>query len=66
MTDIYDPGEHTEPFRLEAANTMRTLWIRDAYGIPCGTNLYGNYPVYFEHRPNGGTHGVFLIRTART
>lgn len=28
--------------------------------VPVGTNLYGNHPVYFEHRTTG-THGVFLL-----
>ncbi|KAF8814168.1 hypothetical protein BYT27DRAFT_7130231 [Phlegmacium glaucopus] len=41
-------------------NTTLTLWSRDAYGIPVGTNLYGNHPVYFEHRTSG-THGVLLL-----
>ncbi|KAI9462524.1 glycoside hydrolase family 31 protein [Russula earlei] len=59
--NIYGLGEHTEPFRLNATNTNRTLWSRDAFGIPRGTNLYGNHPVYFEHRPHGGTHAVFLL-----
>lgn len=29
-------------------------------GVPAGTNLYGNHPIYFEHRTTG-THGVFLL-----
>ena len=64
MANIYGLGEHTEPFRLNETNTTRTLWSRDAYGIPRGTNLYGNHPVYFEHRPYGGTHGVFLLSSS--
>ena len=58
--NVYGLGEHTDPFRLDTANTTRTMWSRDAYGIPVGTNLYGNHPVYFEHRPTG-THAVFLL-----
>ncbi|KAI0062102.1 alpha-glucosidase [Artomyces pyxidatus] len=58
--NIYGLGEHTETFRLDDANTTRTFWSRDAYGVPEGTNLYSNHPVYFEHRPTG-THGVFLL-----
>ncbi|KAI0046949.1 glycoside hydrolase family 31 protein [Auriscalpium vulgare] len=58
--NIYGLGEHTETFRLDPANTTRTMWSRDAYGIPEGTNLYGNHPVYFEHRATG-THAVFLL-----
>lgn len=30
--------------------------------VPVGTNLYGNHPVYFEHRMSG-THGVFLLNS---
>ncbi|KAI0274382.1 alpha-glucosidase [Russula aff. rugulosa BPL654] len=62
--NIYGLGEHSEPFRLDETNTTRTLWSHDAYGIPRGTNLYGNHPVYFEHRPYGGTHGVFLLSSS--
>jgi alpha-glucosidase len=61
--NIYGLGEHTEPFRLDPANTTRTLWARDAYGIPRGTNLYGTHPVYFEHRA-GGTHAVLLLSSS--
>ena len=39
-----------------------TLWSRDAYGVPAGNNLYGNHPIYFEHRTTG-THGVFLLNS---
>ncbi|KAK0455281.1 glycoside hydrolase family 31 protein [Desarmillaria tabescens] len=59
--NIYGLGEHTNPFRLPL-NTTLTLWSRDAYGIPTGTNLYGNHPIYFEHRSTG-THGVFLLNS---
>ncbi|KAK0186083.1 glycoside hydrolase family 31 protein [Armillaria mellea] len=52
---IYGLGEHTNPFRLPL-NTTLTLWSRDAYSVPAGTNLYGNHPIYFEHRTTG-THG---------
>lgn len=60
--NIYGLGEHTNPFRLPTHNTTLTLWSRDAYGVPVGTNLYGNHPVYFEHRTSG-THGVFLLNS---
>jgi len=58
--NIYGLGEHTDSFRLPTHNITRTFWSRDAYGIPIGTNLYGNHPIYFEHRTTG-THGVFLL-----
>lgn len=60
--NIYGLGEHTDSFRLPTYNTTRTFWSRDAYGIPTGTNLYGNHPIYFEHRTTG-THGVFLVNS---
>ncbi|GLB35686.1 putative glycosyl hydrolase 31 family protein [Lyophyllum shimeji] len=60
--NIYGLGEHTHPFHLPTDNTTLTLWSRDAYSIPVGTNLYGNHPVYFEHRTTG-THGVFLLNS---
>jgi alpha-glucosidase len=63
--NVYGLGEHSEPFRLDVVNTTRTMWGRDAYGIPQGTNLYSSHPVYFEHRPNGGgTHAVFLLSSS--
>ncbi|KAF2140842.1 glycoside hydrolase family 31 protein [Aplosporella prunicola CBS 121167] len=59
---LYGFGEHSDPFHLNTTNYTRTLWSRDSYGIPPGTNLYGNHPVYFEHRETG-THGVFLLNS---
>ena len=61
---LYGFGEDTDPFRLNTTNYTRTLWSRDAYEIPPGTNLYGNHPIYFEHRvTNNETHGVFLLNS---
>ncbi|KAF1968176.1 hypothetical protein BU23DRAFT_592236 [Bimuria novae-zelandiae CBS 107.79] len=58
---LYGLGEHTDPFQLNTTNYTRTLWNRDAYGVPGGTNLYGHHPIYFDHRGSSGTHGVFLL-----
>jgi alpha-glucosidase len=60
--NLYGLGEHTDTFRLPTTNYTRTLWSRDAYGVPNGTNLYGNHPVYFEHRTSG-THAVFFLNS---
>ncbi|KAH9477307.1 putative alpha/beta-glucosidase agdC [Psilocybe cubensis] len=60
--NIYGLGEHTNPFHLPTDNLTLTLWSRDAYGISPRSNLYGNHPVYFEHRTTG-THGVFLLNS---
>ncbi|KXN82694.1 putative alpha/beta-glucosidase agdC [Leucoagaricus sp. SymC.cos] len=60
--NIYGLGENTNPFHLATDNTTLTLWSRDSPGIPGGTNLYGNHPIYFEHRTTG-THGVFFLNS---
>ncbi|KAF3760749.1 family 31 glycoside hydrolase [Cryphonectria parasitica EP155] len=61
--NIYGLGEHSDAFRLNTTNYIRTLWSRDAYGTPSGENLYGNHPVYFDHRGANGTHGVFFLNS---
>ncbi|KAB2108598.1 putative alpha/beta-glucosidase [Alternaria gaisen] len=58
--NLYGLGESTDPFHLNTTNYTRTLWNRDAYGTPEGSNLYGAHPIYFDHRGENGTHGVFL------
>lgn len=60
--NLYGLGEHSDPFRLNTTNYTRTLWSQDAYAIPNGANLYGNHPVYLEHRTTG-THGVFFLNS---
>ncbi|KAF2025355.1 alpha-glucosidase-like protein [Setomelanomma holmii] len=61
---LYGLGESTDPFQLNTTNYTRTLWNRDAYGTPSGSNLYGSHPVYLDHRGENGTHGVFLASSA--
>ncbi|KAK2755018.1 hypothetical protein FQN54_006546 [Arachnomyces sp. PD_36] len=58
--NLYGLGEHADTFRLPTTDHTRTLWSRDAGGVPPGTNLYGNHPMYYDHRGSEGTHGVFL------
>jgi alpha-glucosidase len=60
--NLYGLGEHSDPFRLNSTNYIRTLWSQDSFATPAGSNLYGNHPVYFEHRESG-THGVFLLNS---
>jgi alpha-glucosidase len=60
--NLYGLGEHSDPFRLNSTNYIRTLWSQDSFATPAGSNLYGNQPVYFEHRERG-THGVFLLNS---
>lgn len=61
--NLYGLGEHSDPFRLNTTDYIRTLWNQDAYGTPSGANLYGAHPVYFDHRGAAGTHGVFLLNS---
>ncbi|KAI9932221.1 hypothetical protein ASPWEDRAFT_110472 [Aspergillus wentii DTO 134E9] len=60
---LYGLGEHSDSLRLPTTNYTRTLWNRDAPGIPENTNLYGSHPVYYDHRGKAGTHGVFLVNS---
>lgn len=62
--NIYGLGEHTDNMRLNTTDYTRTLWSRDSYGVPKGQNLYGNHPIYFDHRGDKGTHGVFMLSSA--
>ena len=61
--NLYGLGEHSDSFRLNTSDYTRTLWSRDAYGIPQGTNLYGNHPVYYDNRGPNATHAVFLLNS---
>lgn len=61
--NLYGLGEHSDPFRLNTTDYSRTLWNRDAYMIPAGTNLYGTHPLYLDHRGETGAHGVFLLNS---
>lgn len=61
--NIYGIGESTDAFKLNSTDYTRTLWNRDAYGTPPGTNLYGSHPLYLDHRLEGGDHGVFLLNS---
>ncbi|KAK6823973.1 maltase-glucoamylase sucrase-isomaltase lysosomal acid alpha-glucosidase [Aspergillus parasiticus SU-1] len=60
---LYGLGEHTDSLRLSTTNYTRTFWNRDAYGTPANSNLYGTHPVYYDHRSESGTHGVFLLNS---
>ncbi|KAI1851076.1 hypothetical protein JX266_003741 [Neoarthrinium moseri] len=59
---LYGLGEHSDPFRLNTTDYIRTLWSQDSYSVPEGSNLYGNHPVYFEQRESG-SHGVFFLNS---
>ncbi|KAI0971585.1 glycoside hydrolase family 31 protein [Xylaria arbuscula] len=59
---LYGLGEHSDPFRLNTTDYIRTFWSQDAYSVPEGANLYGNHPVYYERR-DSGAHGVFFLNS---
>jgi len=59
---LYGLGEHTDPLRLPTSNYLRAFWARDAGAVPERSNLYGNHPVYYEHRADA-THGVLLLNS---
>lgn len=59
---LYGLGEHTDPLRLPTSEYIRTMWNRDAGGVPQRSNLYGQHSVYFERRDNH-SHGVFLLNS---
>jgi alpha-glucosidase len=62
--NLYGLGEHTDPLKLPTTNYTRTLWNRDAGGVPVGQNLYGAHPVYFDYRHGvKAAHGVALINS---
>lgn len=59
---LFGLGEHSDPFRLNTTNYIRTMWNQDSYGIPEGANLYGTQPFYLEQRESG-SHGVFFLNS---
>ncbi|OAK95599.1 alpha-glucosidase [Phaeosphaeriaceae sp. SRC1lsM3a] len=62
--NLYGLGEHTDSLRLPTSNYVRTMWARDAGGVPQRTNSYGTHPVYYEHRAGSGlSHGVLLLNS---
>lgn len=59
---LYGLGEHSDPFKLNTTDYIRTFWAQDSYSVPTGANLYGNHPVYYERR-DSGAHGVFFVNS---
>jgi alpha-glucosidase len=60
---IYGLGEHSDNFRF-GKNYQRVLLNTESPNIPQKANLYGTHPVYFDHRGDQGTHGVFLLNSS--
>lgn len=46
-------------------NYIRTLWNRDAYGLPPRTNLYGSHPIYVNQKvgETPSASGTFLLNS---
>ncbi|KAJ5779962.1 Glycoside hydrolase family 31 [Penicillium paradoxum] len=61
--NLYGLGEHTDSLRLPTEKYTRTIWNRDAYAVPEKSNLYGDHPLYIDHRGEKGTHGVFFLNS---
>jgi alpha-glucosidase len=61
--NLYGLGEHSDSFRLTTQNYQRVMWNSESPFIPTNANLYGSHPVYFDHRGDKGTHGVFLLNS---
>jgi alpha-glucosidase len=61
--NLYGLGEHSDPLRLPTKGYRRVMYNAESPGVPANENLYGTHPVYFEHRGDKGTHGVFLLNS---
>lgn len=61
--NIYGLGEHSDSFRF-SKNYQRVLWNSESPFIPNKANLYGSHPIYFDHRGDKGTHGVFMLNSS--
>jgi len=62
--NIYGLGEHSDSFRFHTDNYERVLLNAESPNIPKNANLYGTHPIYFDHRGDKGTHGVFLLNSS--
>lgn len=62
--NIYGLGEHSDSFRFATDNYERVLLNAESPNIPRNANLYGTHPVYFDHRGDKGTHGVFMLNSS--
>lgn len=61
--NLYGLGEHSDNFRF-SNNYERVLLNSESPNIPTKSNLYGSHPIYFDHRGDKGTHGVFLLNSS--
>lgn len=62
--NLYGLGEHSDSFRFHTKGYRRSHFNSESINIPNNANLYGSHPVYFDHRGDKGTHGVFLLNSS--
>ena len=58
--NIYGLGEGADTFRHDPSGYSHTIWNSGQPFMPPNSNLYGHYPVYYDHRGSNGTHAVYL------
>ncbi|KAK2755518.1 hypothetical protein FQN54_006458 [Arachnomyces sp. PD_36] len=58
--NIYGLGESSDPFRHDPQNYTHVDWNSGQPYMPQNSNLYGSYPIYYDHRGSDGTHAVYL------
>lgn len=58
--NIYGFGENADSFRHDPANYSHVDWNAGEAFMPANANLYGSYPVYYDHRGSDGSHAVYL------
>ncbi|KAJ5819276.1 glycoside hydrolase family 31 protein [Penicillium riverlandense] len=58
--NIYGLGESSDPFRHDSQNYSHVDWNSGQPFMPQNSNLYGSYPIYYDHRGSNGTHAVYL------
>ncbi|KAJ6164780.1 alpha-glucosidase [Penicillium chermesinum] len=58
--NIYGFGENADPLRHDPQNYTHVDWNSGEAFMPPNANLYGSYPIYYDHRGGDGTHAVYL------
>ena len=56
--NIYGLGENANAFRHDPLSYSQPLWAAGEPFMPQNTNLYGFYPVYYDHRVSGSDDGL--------
>ncbi|TQS32931.1 hypothetical protein Golomagni_06737, partial [Golovinomyces magnicellulatus] len=59
-SNIYGLGESADSFLHDAKNYSHAMWTAGEPFMPQNANLYGAFPIYYDHRGSKGTHAVFL------